>query len=127
MSKKKSELIRSKVFYFGTSIGDSFWRRYKVEEWLERGFGELWLTNKELNFRRYLTLEPVTFKIPTKAIKNIGTGHAIAGKISLPPVMKIKWIRDEETLVSGFSIPKKVDELRQWQLKLQKMMKAKLK
>jgi len=127
MTRKKNELIRSSVHYFGTSLGGGFFGRYKAEKFYERGSGELWLTNNALYFRRFLTMDKFAFKIPINAITDISSGHAIAGKISLPPILKIHWEKDDETLVSGFSIPRKVAELSQWQLKLTKVMKAKLK
>ena len=127
MTRKKNELIRSKVYYFGISVNNSFWNRCSDSALFERGFGELWLTKNALYFRRYLTMGKYTFKISTKAIIHINTGHALAGKISLPPIMKIHWTKDKGKLVSGFSVPKKIDELRQWQNKLLKVMKAKYK
>ncbi len=115
------------MHYYGTSLGGGFFNRFKAEKFYERGSGELWLTNKALYFRRFLTTDEFAFKISINAITGISTGHAVAGKISLPLILKIHWRKDEETLVSGFSIPKKMDELRQWHWKLTKVMKAKLK
>lgn len=122
MSKNKKELIRSKIYYVGTSVGNRFWHRYTDDDLYERGFGELWLTRNTLYFRRYLTLKP--FAIPTKAIFKLSAGHIHAGKISLSPVMKIHWTKDDRELVFGFSIPKRVEEYMRWQLKLQKVAKV---
>jgi hypothetical protein len=122
MPKNHKELIRSKIFYSGTSIGDSFWHRYKDEDLYERGYGELWLTRNALYFRRYLTMTPL--EIPIKTIFKISTGHAHAGKISIVPVMKIHWSRGDKVLVFGFSIPHKLEELLRWQRKLQKVAKV---
>lgn len=123
MPKKRSELIHSKVFYYGTSINNSFWQTATEKELSGRGFGELWLTGKVLNFRLYLTSKP--FKIPVKQIFKISTGYAHARKISLSPVLKIFWKRNDIIMASGFSLPKRIIELRQWQSKLQKILKAK--
>ncbi|WP_455393121.1 PH-like domain-containing protein [[Eubacterium] cellulosolvens] len=127
MPKKRKEFIRSRVYYYGTSVGNNFFRRYKAEDFSERGPGELWLTQKALYFRLFLTMDEFAFKIPVKAIFHISTGHALAGKISLPPILKIHWTKGEEKLVTGFSTPKKMEELRQWQWKFQKVFKAKAK
>jgi hypothetical protein len=124
MPKKKSELIRSKVFYYGTSVNNSFWNKADDADLAETGYGELWLTGKILNFRLYLTTDPV--QIQTKAITHISMGHTHTRKFSMAPILKIHWTREGETMVSGFSMPKRIDELRQWQWKLQKVLKAKL-
>ena len=90
---------------------------------LDSGYGELWLTRHKLFFRRYLTLKP--FGIPTKAIFKISFGHAHARKITISPIMKIHWHQDDQDLIFGFSIPKKVADLMRWHKKLITYTKAK--
>ena len=117
----RNELIRSKVYYFGTSVGDSSWNRYKEDDMFDRGFGELWLTRKALFFRRYLTMEP--FEIPVKSITKLSSGHFHAGKFSIAKMMKVHWSKDDAQLVLGFSLPRKLPEVMQWQKKLQQVLK----
>ena len=122
-SSPKSTLIRGKGYYFGTTIGNRFWRRYKDNNFFTRGDGEIWLTKPVLYFRRYFTMNPI--EIPTKAIFKITMGHGHAGKLSMAPTVKVHWIKDGETIVSGFLISKDINELIRWQKKLQKVTKAK--
>ena len=121
--QSKSALIQGKGYYFGTTIGNSFWRRYKKDNLFARGNGEIWLTRTTLYFRRYLTMNPI--KIPTKAIIKITMGHGHAGKLSMAPTVKIHWLKEGETVVSGFIISKEIQELIRWQKKLQSVTKAK--
>jgi hypothetical protein len=120
---KKKELLRSKVYYYGITIGDKFFSRYEEDDMFDRGFGELWLTRQTLFFRRYLSLKP--FEIPTKAIFKLSFGHGHAGKIAISPIMKIHWRKDDQELVFGFSAPKNVTDLMRWQKKLVTYSKAK--
>ena len=110
---KKNEYFHVKSYYFGTTVGNSFWRRYKLDNFYERGFGELVLTRENLTFRRYLSIEPIT--IPTRAISSKTYGHGHAAKISAQMVLKVHWQKDGEELVSGFASTKNPKELLQWQ------------
>lgn len=103
-------------------MGNKFWSRYKDKKFYERGLGELWLTRNELNFRLYLTLDPI--KIPTRAIHGISFSHGHAGKISSKLVLKIHWKMEDLDLVSGFSSIKNPNELLQWERLLRKVIKA---
>jgi hypothetical protein len=128
MAKKKqnpakNKLVQGKGYYYGTTLGSSFWRRYKDDNLLMRGDGEIWLSRDALYFRRYFTLEPI--RIPTRAITKIRIGHAHAGKLTLAPIVKIHWIKADFELVSGFLISKDINELLLWQRKFQKVIKAK--
>jgi hypothetical protein len=120
-AKEKKELIRSKVYYYGTTEGNRSWSRYKENDMFDRGFGELWLTRRTLYFRRYLTMEP--FEIPVKSIVKLSSGHFHAGKFSIPKLLKVHWLKDDQELVMGFSMPKKLEELMRWQKKLQQVLK----
>ena len=120
MPKKQNELIRSKVYYYGTSVGGGFFCKYKGKGLAERGFGELWLTRHAIYFRLYLTLEP--FEIPVKKIVKINTGHFHAGKFSMSPILKIHWESTGDIFVAGFSVPKKLEEFVRWQQKLQGLL-----
>ena len=120
---EKNELFRCRVHYYGTTIGNSFWKRYKDDEFFFRDDGELRLTRTSLYFRRYLTLKPI--KIPIKKVRAISTGRGHAGKFTLKPVFKIHWLRDETELVSGFSIYGTLKDILNFQRKLIKVSKAK--
>jgi len=119
----KNALIHGKGYYYGTTIGSSFWRGYKNDNLFMRGDGELWLTRDVLYFRRYFTLDPI--KIPTRAITKIRVSHSHAGKFTLAPIVKIHWVKAEQELVSGFLISKDNNELLLWFRKFQKVIKAK--
>ena len=121
---KKPELFRSKTYYFGTTLGTSFWRRYRDDEFEERGYGELWLTRNGLNFRRYFQMEPLI--IPARSITDLGLGYGHAGKPSARMVLKIYWKKGEIELVSGFSSIKNVQELIQWKNLIEKVMVEKV-
>jgi hypothetical protein len=114
------ELIRSKVLYYGTTIGNNPLSRYKEDDLYDRGFGELWLTKKILYFKRYLTMTP--FEIRTSSIRKVSVGHGHAGKITLELVLKIHWIKDGQLLVSGFAIQKRQEDLLRWQKRLMKVL-----
>jgi hypothetical protein len=120
--KLRSELFHTKCYYFGTTHGNSFWRRYKKKELYERGFGEFWLSKTELNFRLYFTLEPI--KISSRNIITLSYGYGHAGKISFKPVLKVHWKTGDLVLVSGFASTKDPKELIQWEKMLRKVMKA---
>jgi hypothetical protein len=118
----KQEIFHSKAYYFGTTKGNSFWKRCKTEELFERGLGELWLTRDTLYFRRYLTIDPI--KIPTRAITSISYGYGHAGKLSAQLVFKVHWSRKDFDLTSGFSTVKKSNEFIQWERSIKKLKKA---
>ncbi len=122
MSSSKVELIRIKVYYYGTSIEGSFRGKCQDNNMNESGFGEFWVTKQALYFRLYLTHEP--FRIPVNKIFKVGTGHFHAGKFSLAPIMKFFWNKNDEVLVSGFSMPKKMKEALRLDRKLRKVIKA---
>jgi hypothetical protein len=119
---KIHEYFRSKTYYFGSTIGNNFWRRYKAEHFKDRDYGELWLTRKGVHFRRYFQMEP--FLIPTRAISQISYGFGHAGKPSARMVLKIHWLKDGEELVSGFASVKNPQELLQWEKLINKVKKA---
>jgi hypothetical protein len=117
----KPELIHCKAYYFGTTKGNSFWKRLKDGELAERGYGELWLTKDALYFRRYLTLKPI--EIPTRNIQDTSAGFSHAGKISGKAVFKVHWNKDGQDFVSGFSSVKNQKEMVLWDRMLKKVLK----
>ena len=130
MSKRKhgketKEIIRSKGFYSGTTVGNSFLRMYKEDESQDRGYAEIYLTRNMLVIRRYLSLKPL--EIPTRAISRVSFGHFHAGRPALRPIMKIFWVRKGQELVTGFIIKDSTrpDVLLSWQRKLQRVVKGK--
>jgi hypothetical protein len=125
MARSKTELIKSKVYYFGTTYGGNSFSRHRGKQYFDRGFGELWLTRQAIYFRLYLTLEP--FEIPLKRIVKMKTSHFHARKFSIAQILKIYWQTDEGVLAAGFSLPKKAEEMMKWQKKLERVVKAKLK
>ncbi len=119
--KLRSELFHTKCYYFGTTRGNSFWRRYKENGLFERGYGEFWLTKTCLYFRLYFTLVPI--EITTRKITGLSYGYGHAGKISPKLVLKVHWKSDDLELVSGFASTKDPKELAQWERMLRKVIK----
>ena len=122
-SGTKAELFKGKTFYFGSTYGNHFWRRYKVGDLKERGYGELWLNRDGLNFRRYFKLEPN--RIPIRSITNITYGFGHAGRPSARLVLKVHWTYKGEELVSGFASIKDPKQLVQWERLIRKTMSKK--
>ncbi len=67
-----------KAYYYGTTKGRSWWRRYSGEGWLMRGAGEMWLDNVGIHFTRYMTKKKLT--IPLCDVEVLETGSWHAGK-----------------------------------------------
>jgi hypothetical protein len=118
---KKSEYFRSKTYYFGSTVGNNFWRRFKDDEFKDRDYGELWLTRNGVHFRRYFQMDP--FVIPVRSISQISYGFGHAGKPSARMVMKIHWLKDGVELVSGFASIRNGQELLQWEKLIKKVKK----
>jgi len=128
MSKRKSKkekdvLYRNKEYYYGTSLNNNFWKKYKFENYSERGYGEFWLTRNKIYFRQYLTIEPII--IPIREITKIFSGHLHAGRITLKSILKIQWVKDDLILTSGFSLPNNILDMQRLQRKLQMVAKGK--
>lgn len=99
-------------YYYGTTKGKSWWRRYSKEGWLGRGNSEIWVHSDGVYFRRYLT--KTIKKIPSDNIREISTGRGHAGKWMGAPVIKITWRKEDLELVSGFSVSWKKDQVQTW-------------
>ncbi len=118
----KDDLFRSKTYYYGTTIGTGFWRRYKEGKLKDRDYGELWATRKGLFFRRYFTMEPI--KISAHAIEDLSFGYGHAGKPALRTVLKVHWRSNDTLLVSGFASTKNTAEVLEWEKQIKKIMKG---
>jgi len=101
-----------KVYYYGTTKGKSWWRRYSGDGWLMRGAAELWIDDEGIHFKRLLTSSVQT--IPFQDIQGIEFGKWHAGKWTGVDIVKIIWQKDGMTLVSGFSLSKKKEETQKY-------------
>lgn len=108
-------------YYYGTTKGKSWWRRYSKEGWLSRGNSEIWVHEDGLYFRRYLT--QTIKKIPSEWMKGVSIGRWHAGKWAGAPVIKISWVKDDIELISGFSVSWKKDEVTAWVRVLSNLIK----
>jgi hypothetical protein len=99
-------------YYYGTTKGKSWWRRYRGKGWLSRGNSEIWVHSDGVYFRRYLT--KTVKKIPSGSIKEVHMGRGHAGKWTGAPVIKIVWMEGDLELVSGFSVSWKKDQAEAW-------------
>ncbi|MCP3887884.1 MAG: hypothetical protein GY702_03285 [Desulfobulbaceae bacterium] len=97
-----------KAYYYGTTKGHSWWRRYSGDGWLMRGAGEMWLDETGIHFTRYMTKKILT--IPLADLKALETGRWHAGKWTGVEIVKVVWQHDGMVLVSGFSLAKHKDE-----------------
>lgn len=100
-------------YYYGTTKGNSWWRRYTAKGWLSRGNSDLVVDVNGIHFRRKLT--KTWMSIPLSAITEVsagGRGHA--GKWTGARVIKVKWTQDNLQLVSGFSIAYDKTEVQRW-------------
>ena len=107
-------------FYYGTTVGKSWWKRYKQGGWFSRGNGEMWIDREGIHFHRYLTKDTKT--IPLHAVKGVEIGRWHAGKWTGAPVIKITWEEGPLELVSGFSISWKRQETERWVAELRKLL-----
>ncbi len=111
--KGKPQIIKTKNgYYYGTTKGKSWWKRYSKKGWLARGNSEVWIDVDGVHFRRYLTKKVKS--IFYKDIIGIETGKMHAGKWAGVPVIKIAWRMEDQMLVSGFSISKSKEETAKW-------------
>jgi len=106
-------------YYYGTTRGKSWWRRYTGEGWLSRGNSEVWVDGEGLHFRRYMTKE--TKHIPFHKITGVELGRWHAGKWTGLPVLKIHWRENGLELVSGFSFSRKREETNRWIQKIKEL------
>ena len=90
--------------YLGTEISNSWWRRYKEDNYFMRGTGTYWLDGENIYFLRKLTKEPI--KIPYESIKKATIGRWHAGKWTGRPIVKVHWEKDGKELSSGFAVSK---------------------
>jgi hypothetical protein len=100
-------------YYYGTTKGDSKWRRYTGKGWLSRGNAELVVDINGVHFRRKLSKKWLS--IPRSAITEISTGgRGHAGKWTGAQVIRIRWTKDDQQLVSGFSVAYDKNEVQRW-------------
>ena len=99
-------------YYYGTTKGNSWWRRYTKGGWFMRGNSEVWIEASDICFRRYLSRK--IFKIPFEDIRDVTLGKWHAGKYAGAPVIKIAFMIEGESVVAGFSISRKKQETLKW-------------
>jgi len=86
-------MVMKSGYYYGTEIDEKWWKRYKKPTFFMRGNGEYWIDEKGLNFRRFMTQEPLF--IPYNLIKVLKSGWFHAGKAGLgKKATKIIWEND---------------------------------
>jgi len=108
-------------YYYGTTKGNSWWRRYSKNGWLSRGNSEIWVYQDGLYFRRYLT--KAIKKIPAQEIKAVTIGRWHAGKWTGAPVLKIAWTKDGKAVTSGFSVSWDKEQVNAWVDVLSRLVK----
>jgi len=87
--------------YFGTTVGGTWWHRYKEPPFFARGNGEFWLDDDGIGFVKTLTKHPITIAWGEITGVSLGRGHAGqwgAGR----PVLKVRFNRDARDLEAGF-------------------------
>lgn len=99
-------------YYYGTTKGKSWWRRYTKDGWLARGNSEIWVDGNGVHFQRYLTKEIKSISL--NDIIEITTGKWHAGKWMGTPIIKIAWRKQNLELVSGFAVSWSNDGTSKW-------------
>lgn len=96
-------------YYFGTEIGEKWWKRYTKNKMLARGNGRYWYDGDYFYFLRHLTNTPIA--IPVKDIKDFKFGKWHAGKWGAgQQILKIIWLNENQMLSSGFILSKDKNE-----------------
>lgn len=88
--------------YLGTEIEG---RRYRRDRLFARGNGRYWFDEDHLCFRRYLTRQPIVIPLARVQRVEIGTWHAGRWAAGIP-IVKLVWLHEDHTLVSGFLLAK---------------------
>lgn len=87
--------------YVGTTIGDTWYRRYREDGFLARGLGRYWCEDGALFFRRFLVRTPVV--IPLHLVTDVYVTNRHAGRrVRSPRIIVLVWENDGEELRSGF-------------------------
>ena len=113
-------LEKKNAYYFGTTLGRSWWRRYSDDGLLSRGNARVWVDAEGVHFKRYF-LDGVIL-IPALAIREVFIGRWHAGKWIGAPVLKVAWQKGYEELVSGFAVSWRKSETRAWVEAIEKIV-----
>ena len=106
-----------KAYYYGTTIGRSWWRRYSGSGWLARGRGKMWADEGGIHFKRSMTSTQLT--IPFTAIESLEAGKWHAGKWTGVEILKVVWKSGDQILISGYSLAKRRDEANKYRAMIQ--------
>ncbi len=113
VSESGGALLKStNGYYYGTTIGNSWWRRYTEKDWFSRGNAEIWVDNDGVHFHLYMTR--AVRSIPAASITGIRIGKWHAGKWTGAPVIKIAWKKGGTALESGFAVSWSSEETDRW-------------
>jgi len=96
---------RWQVLYMGTTVGDTWWKRYHGGMFA-RGNGVLWLETDAIRFLRRLTRKPVSIPLDSVCGTELARWHAGMWGIG-NPVVKVRWESGGRPLTSGFLVSKK--------------------
>ena len=87
--------------YLGTEIDGKWWRRYRGSGFSARGNGQFWMDDEGIQFRKFLTKTPVTIEWHEARHATLGESHA--GRWAMrKPILKVRFIREGESLEAGF-------------------------
>ena len=109
---QNTPLTTKNGYYYGTTLGRSWWRRYTHDGLLARGTADIIVDRTGVRFRRYLESEERL--VPLYGITEVSIGKFHAGKWTGAPIIKVVWIKGGEELVSGFTVSWKKDVTEQW-------------
>ncbi len=113
INESGSALLKSRNgYYYGTTIGASWWRRYSEKDWFSRGNAEIWVDKSAIYFQRYMTASAQN--IPLISITGLTVGRWHAGKWTGAPVLKVVWRKGGMELVSGFAVSWSREETERW-------------
>jgi hypothetical protein len=117
-------MIKRKGHYYGTEIGEKWWKRYKKDKLFARGTGEYWHDSDSFYFKRYLTKTPIAINF--RDIKEIKKGKWHAGKwAGGRQIIKLIWQKGNVILSSGFLLSKSQTDSENIMQELQNYTKTK--
>ena len=95
--------------YLGTTIDNSWWRRYREDGFFSRGNGRYEIDDRAVYFYKYPFEKPIV--IPFDQIVDLKIGRWHAGKWGGGlPILKVVWKRDNILLNSGFILSRSIDD-----------------
>jgi hypothetical protein len=98
--------------YLGTEVEGRWWRRYTQAPFFSRGNGTYWYDERAFYFCRYLTRTPLELLL--ERIQEIRVGRWHAGRWAWgAPIVKLVWVNDGMSLISGFVLSRSESLTRQ--------------